>query len=76
VAIEEILGHAQATVTLAEEISVATQQQQQASEQVARAMHDTSIVAQQAAASSQQSADAAKQLTGTAGNLAALMGAR
>jgi methyl-accepting chemotaxis protein len=75
-AIEEILGHAQATVTLAEEISVATQQQQQASEQVARAMHDTSIVAQQAAASSQQSADAAKQLTGTAGNLAALMGAR
>jgi len=75
-AITEILRQVQGTFGLAQEISLATQQQGQASEQVARTMHDVSMVAQQAATSAQQAQAAAEELRGVAERLSVLVGKR
>ncbi len=75
-AITEILRQVQGTFGLAQEISLATQQQGQASEQVARTMHDVSMVAQQAASSAQQAQAAAEELRGVAERLSVLVGKR
>ncbi|MBL8113767.1 MAG: methyl-accepting chemotaxis protein, partial [Acidobacteria bacterium] len=72
-AINEILEQVKSTFGLAQEISMATQQQGQASEQVARTMHDVSVVAQGAATAAQQAQTAAEQLRGVAEKLGSLV---
>jgi methyl-accepting chemotaxis protein len=72
-AISEILQQVQTTAELAHQISLATQEQGQASEQVARTMHDVAGVAQQVAVGSKQATTAAEQLNSMADTLARLI---
>jgi methyl-accepting chemotaxis protein len=70
-ALERISGMVDETTTAAKEISVATQQQRSASEQVVAAMTQVSDVSQQYAIGSKESASAAAELNNLAGDLRA-----
>jgi len=61
------------TAQLAQEISLATAQQQTASEQVVETMREIAEVSRQTAAGSRQTADAAAKLTAIAGRLHSLV---
>lgn len=68
-ALEQISGMVVETTTAAKEISIATQQQRSASDQVVAAMTQVSDVSRQYAVGSRQSAAAASQLTVLAAEL-------
>jgi methyl-accepting chemotaxis protein len=70
-ALERISGMVDETTTAAKEISVATQQQRSASEQVVAAMSQVSDVSRQYAVGSKESAAAAAELSNLAGDLRA-----
>jgi methyl-accepting chemotaxis protein len=66
---EDIISMVERTAQLANAISLATQQQRTASEQVVATMREVAEVTRQAAVSSRQAAAAAGQLSGIAGEL-------